>query len=216
MEAAALTPAATPIRQRRRPGAHRRHQAANTTRAYRSGWATWQRWAAEHAASRPCQPRRQQAPLSSAWHAQRSAHGTARAPTTIRASIRAWCRYSRACRAAAGAAVRCRASIGAPPISPGVAAAGGVSGHSLRVGSAQSHVAAGAGLVELQEAGDWQTPTMPAHSHGTSLQHAALSPSSATRRGPVAAPRRSVNSARAAVSGLAHVWWYPDRGTPPG
>ena len=96
------------------------------------------------------------ASLPSAWHAQRSAHGTARAPTTSRASIRAWCRYSRACRAAAGAAARCRASIGAPPISPGAAAAGvagRVSGHSLRVGSAQSLVAAGAGLVELQGSG---------------------------------------------------------------
>ena len=33
----------------------------------------------------------------------------------------------------------------------------------LRVGSAQSLAAAGAGLVELQEAGDWQAPTLPAH-----------------------------------------------------
>ena len=41
--------------------------------------------------------------------------------------------------------------------------AAGVAGHSLRVGSAQSLAAAGAGLVELQEAGDWQAPTMPAH-----------------------------------------------------
>ena len=41
--------------------------------------------------------------------------------------------------------------------------AGRVSGHSLRVGSAQSLAAAGAGLVELQEAGDWQSPAMPAH-----------------------------------------------------
>ena len=41
--------------------------------------------------------------------------------------------------------------------------AGRVSGHSLRVGSAQSLAAAGTGLVELQEAGDWQAPTMPAH-----------------------------------------------------
>ena len=41
--------------------------------------------------------------------------------------------------------------------------AGRIGGHSLRVGSAQSLAAAGAGLVELQEAGDWQAPTMPAH-----------------------------------------------------
>ena len=38
---------------------------------------------------------------------------------------------------------------------------GRVSGHSLRVGSAQSLTAARAGLVELQQAGDWQA--MPAH-----------------------------------------------------
>ena len=39
-----------------------------------------------------------------------------------------------------------------------------VSGHSLRVGSAQSlaAAAAGAGLVELQQAGDWKAPQMPA------------------------------------------------------
>ena len=41
--------------------------------------------------------------------------------------------------------------------------AGRVSGHSLRVGSAQSLAAAGAGLVELQQAGDWKSPQMPAH-----------------------------------------------------
>ncbi len=39
---------------------------------------------------------------------------------------------------------------------------GRVSGHSLRVGSAQSLAAAGAGLVEMQQAGRWQSPTMPA------------------------------------------------------
>lgn len=40
---------------------------------------------------------------------------------------------------------------------------GRVSGHSLRVGSAQSLVAAGATLVELQQAGDWKSARMPAH-----------------------------------------------------
>lgn len=40
---------------------------------------------------------------------------------------------------------------------------GRVSGHSLRVGSAQSLATAGAGLVALQQAGDWQSPQMPAH-----------------------------------------------------
>ena len=40
---------------------------------------------------------------------------------------------------------------------------GRVSGHSLRIGAAQSLAAAGAGLVELQQAGDWKSPAMPAH-----------------------------------------------------
>ena len=40
---------------------------------------------------------------------------------------------------------------------------GRVSGHSLRVGSAQSLAAAGVGLVELQEAGDWKSPNMPSY-----------------------------------------------------
>ena len=39
---------------------------------------------------------------------------------------------------------------------------GRVSGHSLRVGSAQSLAAAGAGEAELREAGDWTDPAMPA------------------------------------------------------
>ena len=40
---------------------------------------------------------------------------------------------------------------------------GRVSGHSLRVGSAQSLVASGATLPELQQAGRWLSPEMPAH-----------------------------------------------------
>ena len=40
---------------------------------------------------------------------------------------------------------------------------GRVSGHSLRIGAAQSLAAAGAGLVELQQAGRWDIPSMPAH-----------------------------------------------------
>ncbi len=39
---------------------------------------------------------------------------------------------------------------------------GRISGHSLRVGAAQSLAAAGAGLVEMQTAGRWQSPAMPA------------------------------------------------------
>lgn len=40
---------------------------------------------------------------------------------------------------------------------------GRVSGHSLRVGAAQSLVSAGATLPELQQAGRWLSPEMPAH-----------------------------------------------------
>lgn len=40
---------------------------------------------------------------------------------------------------------------------------GRVSGHSLRVGAAQSLVSAGATLPELQQAGRWRSPAMPAH-----------------------------------------------------
>ena len=38
---------------------------------------------------------------------------------------------------------------------------GRISGHSLRVGSAQSLAAAGASLVEMQSAGRWRSPVMP-------------------------------------------------------
>ena len=40
---------------------------------------------------------------------------------------------------------------------------GNISGHSLRVGGAQSLAAGGADLVELQHAGRWLSPQMPAH-----------------------------------------------------
>ena len=40
---------------------------------------------------------------------------------------------------------------------------GRVSGHSLRVGAAQSLAAAGASLVAMQQAGRWQSPAMPGH-----------------------------------------------------
>lgn len=42
-----------------------------------------------------------------------------------------------------------------------VAGEGRVSGHSLRVGSAQSLASAGASLVEMQTAGRWSSPSMP-------------------------------------------------------
>jgi len=38
----------------------------------------------------------------------------------------------------------------------------GISGHSLRVGSAQSLARAGSSLVEMQQASCWQSPEMPA------------------------------------------------------
>ena len=38
---------------------------------------------------------------------------------------------------------------------------GRVSGHSLRIGAAQSLAAAGASVVEMQTAGRWTSPTMP-------------------------------------------------------
>ena len=40
---------------------------------------------------------------------------------------------------------------------------GRVSGHSLRVGSAQSLAQAGASLIEMQQAGRWESPLMPGH-----------------------------------------------------
>ena len=40
---------------------------------------------------------------------------------------------------------------------------GFISGHSLRVGSAVSLAKAGASVVEMQEAGRWKSPQMPAH-----------------------------------------------------
>ncbi len=39
---------------------------------------------------------------------------------------------------------------------------GRVSGHSLRVSSAQSLATAGASLVEMQQGGRWKPPAMPA------------------------------------------------------
>ena len=39
----------------------------------------------------------------------------------------------------------------------------GMTAHSLRVGMAQDLATAGAGLVELQTAGRWASPRMPAH-----------------------------------------------------
>lgn len=52
---------------------------------------------------------------------------------------------------------------------------GRVSGHSLRVGAAQSLVSAGATLPELQQAGRWLSPEMPAHyARGQLAGHGAV------------------------------------------
>lgn len=52
---------------------------------------------------------------------------------------------------------------------------GKVSGHSLRVGSAQSLAAAGASLVEMQLAGRWKSPSLPGHyARGALAQRGAV------------------------------------------
>ena len=57
----------------------------------------------------------------------------------------------------------------------GSCAAGRVSGHSLRVGSAISLARAGASLVELQQAGRWKSPEMPArYTKGESARRGAV------------------------------------------
>ena len=52
---------------------------------------------------------------------------------------------------------------------------GRVSGHSLRVGSAQSLATAGASLVEMQVAGRWRSPAMPGlYAQGQLAKHGAV------------------------------------------
>ena len=51
---------------------------------------------------------------------------------------------------------------------------GRVSGHSLRVGSAQSLAMAGASLVEMQVVGRWRSPVMPVITHGGSWRDKEL------------------------------------------
>ncbi|MDE0005221.1 MAG: tyrosine-type recombinase/integrase [Rhodospirillaceae bacterium] len=52
---------------------------------------------------------------------------------------------------------------------------GRISGHSLRVGSAQSLASAGASLVEMQLAGRWRSPVMPGrYAQGQLAQHGAV------------------------------------------
>ena len=56
-----------------------------------------------------------------------------------------------------------------------VGAEGRISGHSLRVGGAESLAAAGASLVEMQTAGRWGSPNMPAHyAKGQFAAHGAV------------------------------------------
>ena len=54
-------------------------------------------------------------------------------------------------------------------------AKGRISSHSLRIGSAQSLAAAGASLVDMQIAGRWKSPSMPAHyASGQLAAHGAI------------------------------------------
>ncbi|MDE0097172.1 MAG: tyrosine-type recombinase/integrase [Gammaproteobacteria bacterium] len=68
----------------------------------------------------------------------------------------------------------------------GLSVPGRVSGHSLRVGSAISLARAGATLVELQQAGRWKSPEMPAR----------YTRGEAARSGPVARLRHGQETAR--------------------
>ena len=53
--------------------------------------------------------------------------------------------------------------------------AGRVSGHSLRIGSAQTLAEEGASLVELQTAGRWWSPSMPGrYVHGQEASRGAV------------------------------------------
>ena len=68
------------------------------------------------------------------------------------------------CSAASAGAITSRAArsiIQARAVDAGIE--GRMSGHSLRIGAAQSLAAAGAGLVELQQVGRSDSPSMPAH-----------------------------------------------------
>ena len=56
-----------------------------------------------------------------------------------------------------------------------------MSGHSLRVGSAQSLAAAGASVVEMQQAGRWKSPSMPGQ-YARKQMGAARWPDCGTRR----------------------------------
>ena len=58
---------------------------------------------------------------------------------------------------------------------------GRVSGHSLQVGSAQSLAAAGASVVEMQQAGRWKSPSMPGQ-YARKQMGAARWPGCGTRR----------------------------------
>lgn len=107
--------------------------------------------------------------------------------------------------------------LGPPKPSPrsahGSPARGSPRGHSLRVGSAQSLVAAGADLPALMQAGRWQDSataagvTPPANS-----QAAERSPSSSTASVSRAGPRRGE---RAGSASAGRGSTPPDRGTGP-
>ena len=69
--------------------------------------------------------------------------------------------------------------------------AGRISGHSLRVGSAISLARAGASLVELQQAGRWKSPEMPARY--TRGESASRGPVARLRHGQAGERRREAD-----------------------
>ena len=69
---------------------------------------------------------------------------------------------------------------------------GRVSGHSLRIGAAQSLSAAGTGLIELRQAGRRESPSMPAHYAPGQL----AAQGSAAARDPAATPPHGEGGAR--------------------
>ena len=73
-----------------------------------------------------------------------------------------------------------------------------VSGHSLRVGSALSLARAGASLVELQQAGRWKSPDMPArYTRGETARRGAVA---RLRHGREAGRRQEADEGRVAGS----------------
>ena len=56
-----------------------------------------------------------------------------------------------------------RLGVSSKPVQKAAEVEGFISGHSFRVGSAVSLAQAGASVVDMQNAGRWKSPQMPAH-----------------------------------------------------